>query len=148
MAEDIECTWFICTISKEGFKNWEICKSVSAWGILRSGNRWPNLHQIKRGDHLIIYAASKGFIATAIVTGPMKRPSSSSDIPWNGGIYKYGGLVPFKIIAELKIPIKATFTKMTVDGTKIHTSRLQKGFSTISGTDGNYLYREILARGQ
>lgn len=143
MTLPITSSWFICTISKESFKNWEICKEILAWGIAGSGDRKPKLDRVKKKDHLIIYAAGKGFISTAIVTGPMKRPASREEAPWAGGIYRYGAIIPFKILIELSSPLKIPFTKMFFDGTTIHTSRLQKGFSMISGEDGNFLYSEM-----
>jgi hypothetical protein len=143
MSAKIECTWFICTISKESFKNWEICKEISAWGITASGHRKPKLDRVKKGDHLIIYAATKGFIATAIVTGPMSRPTSKEEAPWAGGVYRYGAIVPFKILVELDEPMKVPFHKMIIEGTEIHTGRLQKGFAMITGKDGNYLLNKI-----
>ena len=135
-------SWFICTLSRESFKNWEICKEISFWGIA-SGDKKPNLDRAKIGDHLVIYAAGRGFIATALVTGEMKRPKTREEAPWAGGIYRYGALVPFKILLELEAPLKITFTNMVFDGTSIHTSRLQKGFSMISGEDGNFIYSEM-----
>lgn len=144
MTSPIVSSWFICTISKEGFKNWEICKNISAWGIAASGDRKPKLDSVKKGDHLVIYAAGKGFISTAVVTGPMKRPTTKEQAPWAGGVYRYGAIVPFKILIELSEPLKIPFTKMFFDRTQIHTSRLQKGFSMISGVDGNYLYQEMV----
>jgi len=139
----ISSSWFICTISKEGFKNWEICKEISAWGIAASGERKPRLDRVVKGDHLIIYAAGKGFLSTAIVTSPMRRPLSHEEAPWPGGVYRYGAIVPFKILIETKNPLKISLTKMVFDGTEIHTSRLQKGFSMISGHDGNFLYQQM-----
>jgi len=139
----IASSWFICTISKEGFKNWEICKEISAWGIAASGDRKPKLDRVKKGDHLVFYAAGKGFIATAIVTGAMKRPTTKDEAPWAGGIYRYGAIVPFKILIELTDPLKIPFTNMMFEDTQIHTSRLQKGFSMISGVDGNSLYERM-----
>jgi hypothetical protein len=142
MSGRLSGTWFICTLSRESFKNWEICKDVSAWGIA-SGEKKPKLDRAKVGDHLIIYAAGKGFIAVGLVTGEMKRPQSKEEAPWSGGIYRYGALVPFRVLLELKEPLQIPFTKMVFNGTSIHTSRLQKGFSMISGEDGNFIYSEM-----
>jgi hypothetical protein len=142
MKERLSGTWFICTLSRESFKNWEICKSISFWGIA-SGEKKPKLDRAKAGDHLVIYAAGKGFIATALVTGEMKRPQTREEAPWAGGIYRYGALVPFKVLLELEEPLVIPFTKMVIDGTSIHSSRLQKGFSMISGDDGNLIYSEM-----
>ena len=135
-------TWFICTLSKQGFKNWDICKEISAWGIA-SGEKKPRLDRAKKGDYLIIYGAGKGLVATAIVTGPMRRPESREEAPWAGGIYRYGAIVPFKILVEPETPVWIPYTNMIINGTSIHTSRLQKGFSMISGVDGNYLLKEM-----
>ena len=137
-------SWFICTVSRESFKNWDICKEISAWGIL-SGGRTVNLDSVKKGDYLVVFAAKRGFISVAKVTGPMKRPTVREEVPWAGGLYRYGALVPFKIIVELDDPLKVPITKMVFDGTTIHTSRLQKGFSMISPNDGKFLYDAMQA---
>lgn len=142
MARLLSGTWFICTLSKESYKNWEICKEISAWGIA-SGEKKPKLDRAKVGDHLIIYAAGRGFIAVGLVTGEMKRPQTREDAPWSGGIYRYGALVPFKVLLELEEPMQIPFTKMVFDGTSVHSSRLQKGFSMISGEDGNFIYKKM-----
>lgn len=132
-------SWFICTVARQSFKNWEICKDISAWGIL-SGGRIVNLDLVKKGDFLVIFAASRGFISVAQVTDPIKRPANREEVPWAGGMYRYGALVPFEIIIELNNPFKVSITKMIFDGISIHTSRLQKGFSMISPNDGRFLY--------
>lgn len=143
MVSIADCSWFICTLSKESFKNWEICKEISAWGIAGTGDRKPNLDRVQTGDHLIIYAASRGLVATAICSGSMKRPQNKADAPWAGGIYRYGAIVPFTILTELAEPLKIPFKNMMFEGTSIHSSRLQKGFSMISTVDGMYLMSQI-----
>jgi hypothetical protein len=59
-------------------------------------------------------------------------------------MYRYGAVVPFKIIVELDDPLKVSITNMVYDGTSIHTSRLQKGFSMISPNDGKFIYAAML----
>ena len=139
MENQKDGSWFICTVARESFKNWDICKEISAWGIL-SGGRSVNLELVKKGDFLLVFAATRGFISVAQVTGPIKCPMTREEVPWAGGLYRYGALVPFKIIIELDDPLKVSITKMVFDGTAIHTSRLQKGFSMISPDDGKFLY--------
>jgi hypothetical protein len=136
-------SWYICTLSQESFKNWDICKTVSAWGI-SAGLSKTNLERVKVGDNLIVYAARRGFLAKATVNNSIKRPTSRDEVPWAGGLYRYGALVPFEIEIELTKPLVIPFTKMIIDGTQIHSSRLQKGFSIISSTDGNYLLKKML----
>ena len=84
-----EGSWFICTAARDSFKNWDICKEISAWGII-SGGRTLNLNSVKKGDYLVVFAASRGFISVAEVTGPMKCPETREEVPWAGGMYRYG----------------------------------------------------------
>jgi hypothetical protein len=142
METKIQATWFICTISRESFSNWEICKRISAWGVADATGR-VKLDKAKAGDRLVFYASGKGFLGVAEVIGPMRRPTTPDQAPWPGSHYRYGAVIPFALDLELDPPMKVIFPKMIIEGTSIHTSRLQKGFSMITGEDGNYLLRKM-----
>ena len=69
----------------------------------------------------------------------MKKPLSREEVPWPGGLYRYGAILPFKLEVEMSDPIKIEFKDRLIKNTSIHGSRLQKGFSAITNEDGTYL---------
>ncbi len=127
--------WFICTISKATSHNWQICKDHKIWGIPTNGRKY-NRAQAGKGDYLIFYLASVGFIGIGQVTGPMTIPTSKEQAPWAGGIYRYGVILPFKLLKEVKEPINVKFQANKVIGTSVSTTLLRRGFSQISTLDG------------
>ena len=93
------------------------------------------MDQVKKGDYLIFYLASKGFIGMASITDPMKKPLNRDETPWAGGMYRYGVVIPFSLEIELEEPLKKPFVEMKVDGTKITATALRRGFAPISNVD-------------
>ena len=145
MKFDSSGTWFICTISKQSANNWEICKDTGLWGIAASFGK-PALGRSKPGDHLVFYKSGVGLVGLGRTTAPMKRPLSREEVPWPGGLYRYGALLPFKLEIDLKEPVKIEFEDRFMKRTTIHGSRLQKGFSAISNEDGMYLRSLMVGR--
>ena len=144
MSQPLASSWFVCTIGKESAHNWDICKSISSWGIPSSGRKL-SMNQAVKGDQLLFYLASKGFFASAKVIGPMKKPSSKEEAPWAGGIYRYGIVIPFKLQLELDEPLRIPFISMKVEGTSISVTSLRRGFAPISNSDGEFVLRALEA---
>ena len=132
--------WFVCTIGKSASHNWQICKENGIWGIPTSGRKF-DLNQTKKGDFLIFYLASIGFLGVAKVSGPMKVPSSKEEAPWAGGIYRYGVIVPFSLKHEVENPLRVEFENNKVKDTNLSTNLLRKGYSRISKEDGQKILR-------
>jgi hypothetical protein len=128
-------TWFVCTVSKETPHNWDLAKAGAVWGIPTNGRK-INMSQTQKGDYLLFYMASKGFFALAETTAPMKTPASKEEAPWAGGIYRYGAVIPMKILLELDVPMKKTFVDNKIEGTSIAANVLRRGFAQISNLDG------------
>ena len=128
-------TWFVCTVSKETPHNWELAKAGAVWGIPTNGRK-INMSQTRKGDYLLFYMASKGFFALAETTGPMKVPASKEEAPWAGGVYRYGAVIPMKILLELDVPMKKAFVDNKIEGTSIAANVLRRGFAQISNHDG------------
>lgn len=128
-------TWFVCTVSKDTPHNWDLAKEASVWGIPTNGRK-VNMGQTQKGDYLLFYMASKGFFALAETTGPMKMPSSKEEAPWAGGIYRYGAIIPMKVLFELDAPMKKAFVDNKIEGTSIAANVLRRGFAQISNQDG------------
>ena len=129
---------FICTISATGLHNWDICKQISAWGVATNGMK-VTLPEVKSGDRLFIYRASKGIIATATVSDKIRIPLERAETPWAGGLFRYGALVPFNQVIEYDSPVKVTFVKMRITNTSISATALRRGFSSISDSDAQEL---------
>ena len=134
----IEQTWFICTIAREGLHNWEICKQYSIWGIPSNG-RNIGITPPKINDSLIIYHAGSGIKAVCQVTASWKSPSSKDEAPWAGGIFRYGKVVPFRIIHELEEPMRVYFESNKIKDTQINLTTLRRGFGIVSKKDGLHL---------
>lgn len=124
-------TWFICTIAREGLHNWDICKSHKVWGIPSNG-RNISLAPPKTGDFLIVYHAGNGLRSIGEVTGTWRSPSSREEAPWAGGIFRYGKVIPFKVLKEVEEPIKLTFESNKIAGTDINLNVLRRGFGMVS----------------
>ena len=92
--------------------------------------------QARKGDYLLFYMASKGFFALAEVTGPMKVPTTKEEAPWAGGIFRYGAVIPMKLIFELPTPMKKPFVDNKIEGTAIAANVLRRGFAQIPNHDG------------
>lgn len=128
-------TWFVCTVSKEAPHNWGLAKVAEYWGIPSNGRK-VSMNQVSKGDYLVFYMASKGFFALAEITGPMKIPASKEEAPWAGGIFRYGVVIPMRVLIELEEPLKKPFIDNKIEGTAIAANVLRRGFVRISNQDG------------
>lgn len=136
--ENSDANWFVCTLSSSSANNWKICKEVGLWGIPTNGKKY-NLQTAKSGDYLIFYLAGAGFLGLGIVTGKMKIPVDKSEAPWGGGIFRYGVVLPFRLITESLTPTKISFIDNKIPGTKISATLLRRGFAIISAQDGLFV---------
>ena len=132
--------WFICTLSKEGFHNWELCKEVGLWGVPTNGKKIakPDLTQ---GDGLFVYAASRGIKAICEIIGEARMPRGKDEAPWAGGIFRYGLVFPIKVIKEFEEAISGSFFDQKLEGTSISTSQLRRGFAPVTAKDGQNLFK-------
>ena len=142
-SKTLEANWFICTLSKSTSHNWDICKENKIWGIPTNGRKY-NLSQSIKGDYLLFYLASVGFLGIGQVTGPMRIPASKEEAPWAGGIYRYGVILPFKLLREVQDPLKVKFDSNRIPGTGVSTTLLRRGFAQLSKLDGIKLEEDFL----
>jgi hypothetical protein len=133
--------YFICTISSTAKHNWEICKTNNLWGI-PTGNRKMKLPEVNKDDKLIVYQAGAGVVAIAKVTEPIRRPMSKEEAPWAGGVFRYGAIIPIKIIKEWEQPQVLTFINGMIDGTKVSVSALRAGFRLLSNKDAEFIIKK------
>jgi hypothetical protein len=134
--------WYVCTLSATGDHNWEICKEISHWGIITEGRK-NTKHEISKGDNVLFYRASRGFIAHGKFTGPARTPLDKSEAPWAGGVIKFGLIVPFKLTYELVNPQKLKMVNQVFSGTKVGSFTLRRGFAPISDEDGEFILDKI-----
>lgn len=135
-------SFHICTISREGKHNWEICKANGIWGIPSNGRK-IGFQSPSTGDVLIFYQAGSGLIGFGRVSGSWITPNSKQEAPWAGGIFRYGKVVPFILERELETPIKVLFSSNKISGTGINLTMLRRGYAQISETDGEVLLKLI-----
>jgi len=95
--------------------------------------------ELKHGDGLIVYAATRGIKAFCEVVGEVRRPKDKQEAPWAGGVFRYGFIFPFRVVMEFDQPISTRFSSQKLQGTSITTSQLRRGFSSINTEDGKYL---------
>ena len=124
-------SWRLCTISEQSAGNWALCKEHELWGLARTPYKIdPNRAQ--QGDGLLFWQSGAGFLGHGIVTGKMYAPDSHDDVPWPGGLYRWGMLVPMKVVYECPTPIRLRFIESKMDRTGISLFALRRGFIAIT----------------
>lgn len=123
-------SWFVCTIAKSSPRNWDLCKQARAYGV--PGHR--GRPRVQAEDRLLIWLAGRGYVAEAVVTGPATVPQTTADAPWPGGIYRYGYIIPMRVVAEVQEPVTFPFVHGIQPETGISTSQLQRSLALVSDT--------------
>jgi hypothetical protein len=121
-------SWFVCTIAKSSPGNWDLCKQASAYGVPGRRGR----PRVNAEDRLLIWLAGSGYIAEAVVSGPATVPRTAADAPWPGGIYRFGYIVPMRVVAEVREPINFPFVNGIQPDTGVSTSQLQRSLALVS----------------
>lgn len=127
--------WFLCTISHDSPRNWDICKEIGAWGVSTQREDY-RLDRTKVGDHLLIWVARRGYIAYATASQPMRRPVDKKDAPWPGGLHRFGAIVPFSIDVELNPPLYIKFENQRQKITDVSLFQFRRGFVAINDAAG------------
>jgi hypothetical protein len=127
--------WYLCTIGKATPGNWELCKQVGLYGI-PGGHPRP---QVDVDDHLLIWQGGGGYIAEAVVTGPVRIPSSRQEAPWPGGTDRFAYVVPLEVVLEVASPLKMPFVGGRQSGTDFHKGEFQRSFSPIPDKAATYV---------
>jgi hypothetical protein len=129
-------SWYLCTIGSATPGNWDLCKQVHLYGILRAAA--GRLH-VEVGDHLLVWRGGEGYIAEAEVTGPARIPSSEKEAPWPGGIYRFAYVVPIEVVLEVTSPLKLPFVGNKQSGTDFPKGFFQRGFSPVPDKAAMYV---------
>ena len=133
-------TWFVGAISSQSPHNWQKCKDVGLYGITTHGRK-TNSSYIQKGDKLLIWLGQAGWIACNTVTGPARAPRSKDEVPWGGGIHRFGLVFPFEIDFESRNPVWAPFKDGRQEITGMAMFAIRKGFSQLSDEVGNKVFR-------
>jgi hypothetical protein len=121
-------TWFVCTVARESARNWPICRTAGLWGVPRSAQRHRLLPD--RGDRLLVWLASIGFIAECLATGPGRVPDDN-EVPWPGGVARYRQLIPMVVEYETAQPVWLTFERGLNQATGLHLYMLRSGLTDV-----------------
>lgn len=126
-------SWFVCTIGKSSQANWDLCKQAGSYGVPGRRGR----PRVQAEDRLLIWIAGRGFKAEAVVTGDAIVPQTTADAPWPGGLYRYGYVVPMRVVLEVRDPVIFPFVNGVQPETGVSTAQLQRSMALIpdSGAD-------------
>ena len=124
-------SWKICTIAAASQKNWALGRDNGVWGI-PSEARKVDPNRAKKGDRLLFWLAKSGYVGYATVTEDARRPLTREEVPWAGGLYSWGIIVPMSVDFECPTPVWIAFS----EGKQLHTGipqfALQRGFTNIT----------------
>lgn len=137
-------SWFICTISKEAPRNWELCKQVGLYGI--PGTTARRRPEVEVGDRLLVWQGGAGYIAEATVTGPVRIPASKAEAPWPGGTYRFAYIVPIEVTVEVQSPLKVPFVGDKQAGTGFSKVLFRRSFVLVSDKAARHVSRELLEK--
>jgi hypothetical protein len=118
----------VCTIGKSSPDNWNLCKKVSGFGVSFASGR----PRAKEGDRILIWLGGRGYVAEAVVTGSPTKARTEEEVPWPGGLKRFGYVVPIKVVAEVREPINFPFVGRVQPETGVHKAQLQRGIASIS----------------
>lgn len=130
--------WLLATIGKSDKGNWELCKAAGLWGVSIQGEN-NYIPKAQKDDSLLFWVGGVGFVGYGKVTEDMRVPKSDSEIPWRGGLARYGFVVPFKITAELHPPLLLNFKSNLQLGTGIPLAYFRRGFQPITDAQANFV---------
>ena len=124
-----QMTSFVCTVASKSAGNWPICRTTGLWGVPRSAQ--PHHLLPERGDRLLVWLASVGFIAECHAIGPARIPGGDAEVPWPGGVARYRQLIPMVVKYETAQPVWLTFERGLNQTTGLHLYMLRSGLEDI-----------------
>jgi hypothetical protein len=123
-------SWYVAAISKQSPHNWEMCKEVGLFGISTQGRK-ISVSNIQSGDKILVWLGGKGFISRATIKSSPRPPIDKSEVPWGGGIYRFGLVIPISVDLEAQNPIWLGFQNGKQIETGMSQFALRKSFSLI-----------------
>lgn len=128
-------SWFLCTVSRDSPRNWDLCKEVSTWGVSTRLETF-RMPKVNPGDHLLVWIAGVGFRASATVTEAPRKPVDRSEAPWPGGLHRFGAVIPFKLDLELSEPLRLRFENHRQAVSGLNLFQFRRGFVIVPDTAG------------
>ncbi len=123
-------SWYVAAISKQSPHNWELCKEVGLFGISTQGRK-ISVSNIQSGDKILVWMGGKGFISRATIKSLPRPPKDKSEVPWGGGIHRFGLVIPISVDLEAQNPIWLGFQNGKQIETGMSQFALRKSFSLI-----------------
>jgi hypothetical protein len=123
--------WYLCTIASNSKVNWDLCKVSRTWGINTQGGHGSR-DRAREGDDLLFWLGGIGYVGHAKVVENTRAPIEEYEVPWPGGLQRYGLVIPLEEINEFKNPLKLRFTNRKQELTNLDQSMFQRGFMPIT----------------
>lgn len=133
--------WLLATISKTEKKNWDLCKSVGLWGISVQGEN-NYIPKAEKDDFLLFWVGGVGFVGVGKASEKMRVPLNEAEIPWRGGLTRYGFVVPFKLVDEFTPAILLPFKDNFQVETGIPLAYFRRGFQPITDAQANVVLKK------
>lgn len=121
---------WICVISNQSPKNWELCKQINLFGIA-AYNRKLQLVP-KQNDRVLFWYARHGYLGFGEITADTRSPIGPEETPWAGGSYRFSKVIPFSLTYEASSPVFVPFVAGKQMETGISSFTLQRGFASIA----------------
>lgn len=130
MDSEPQHQYFLAPTSRDHPDNWDLVKIVELWGVGTS--RGPTARSVREGDALLIWQAKLGYAAECRVTGPARVPQTWEEVPWEGGFYQYGYVIPITVVVELRYPVFLPFKGQTQEVTGLSKSGLRSSLNRLT----------------
>ncbi|MCC3298469.1 hypothetical protein [Arthrobacter caoxuetaonis] len=132
--------WYLCAISPNEPRNWQLCKERGLWGYTRGTPK------CEAGDHLLFWIGKRGYIGYGLVTDMPRRPRSKADAPWAGGTDRFTAVVPMTVQVEIAEPVFLPFVNNVQQDTGFNTGQLQRGMSLVPNDAATRITARLLER--
>lgn len=142
MASDIinDMNYFVAVISKEHLENYEICKRLGLWGMVR---QFPAAKKVQSGDKILFYLSDIGFKAEAEALESIHGLTGDDWSPYDLRNFKWGFRIEF--VTEFSRPHLYNFSRNINKEIGIKPGQLRFSFFSIE----KWQYQKIvLGEGQ
>jgi hypothetical protein len=133
--------WILATVSKSEKKNWDLCKKFEIWGVPTQGEK-DYIEKAKQNDFLLFWVGGVGFVGTGIAVENLRPTKSDAEIPWKGGMSRFGFILPFKLTAEFSEPVMFNFKSNMQLKTNIPLAYFRRGFQPITDLQAEIVLQE------
>ena len=121
---------WICVISNQSPKNWDLCKDINLFGIAAYNRKLQIVP--KQNDQMLFWYARHGFLGWGEITADTRSPLGPEETPWAGGSSRFSKVIPFKLTYEASSPVFVPFVSGKQVETGISSFTLQRGIASIT----------------